>query len=518
MFRSRWAVTAVACVAVAALVSSCGSSDSSAAAGQGEVDTSATLSVGLTQAVNTLDPHMATSDLASFRFGLNNIYDRLFTVDHEGEARGMLVTDWIYSDDGSRVVFTLREDASFRDGTPLDAAVVKANLDRARTLESPVVNRSLSAISEVTATGPYEVTAALNEPTNQLPYTLAGVAGLIMNPVLFENGDPGMTTDGSGAYSVESWAPGEKLVLVRDRDDYWDADAAKPARIEYTGIPDFQAFTNAVAGGQIDIGQFQPGNVAAVEGRNGLVTVPVDSGVGMEIAINRDAKPLDDLRVRQALNHALDRDMITEALYPDSRVRWQFAPEGLPGFDESLEEIYPYDPEKAKALLAEAGHPDGIDLGEVAVSSATTPGLVDVIQEQFAASGIRFEPRVLDGVEVYTQFASGTFPMLIAFSSYGLSLPAGLNTRAGATQNPAGTTPEYDALLDQVTDSTRTDDERSASAVDLNRYLTEDAWGVPIVWITYPWVMSDKVGNFSTEMDYATSWGPFDLRYLTVTE
>ncbi|TWH18028.1 peptide/nickel transport system substrate-binding protein [Rhodococcus rhodochrous J45] len=518
MFRSRWAVTTVACVAVAALVSSCGSSESSAAAGQGAVDTNATLSVGWTQAVTTLDPHMATSDLASFRFGLNNIYDRLFTVDYEGKPDGMLVTDWTYNDDGSRLVLTLREDASFRDGTPLDAAVVKANLDRARTLESPVVKRSLSAISEVSATGPYEVTIALGKPTDQLPYLLAGVAGLIMNPPLFESGDPSTTADGSGAYSIESWAPGEKLVLVRDRDDYWDADAAKPARIEHTGIPDFQAFTNAVAGGQIDIGQFQPGNVAAVEGRDGLVTVPVEHGVGMEIAINRNAKPLEDLRVRQALNHALDRETITEALYPGSRVRWQFVPEGLAGFDESLEDIYPYDPEKAKALLAEAGYPNGIDLGEIAVSSATTPGMVDVVQEQFAAAGIRFEPRVLDGVEVYTQFASGRYPLLIGFSSAGISFAAGLNTRIGPTQNPAGTTPEYDTLIAEVTDSRRTEDERTASKVELNKYLTEEAWGVPVVWVTYPWVMSDKVGNFSTEMDYATTWGPYDLRYLTVTE
>jgi peptide/nickel transport system substrate-binding protein len=474
--------------------------------------------VGLTQAVSTLDPHMATSDLASFRFGLNLVYDRLFTVDHEGKAHGMLVTDWTYRGDGSQLVFTLREDASFRDGSALDAHVVKANLDRARTLESPVVKRSLSAISEVTASAPYEVTISLSTPTDQLPYVFAGVAGLIMNPALFAKGDPGNTADGSGAYRIESWAPGEKLVLVRDRDDYWDADAAAPARVEYTGIPDFQAYTNAVAGGQIDIGQFQPGNVAAVEGRRGLVTVPVDSGVGMELAINRDAEPLDDLRVRQALNHALDRPTITEALYPGSRVRWQFAPEGLPGFDQSLEEIYPYDPEKAKALLAEAGHPNGIDLGEVAVSSATTPGLVDVIQEQFAASGIRFAPRVLDGVEVYSQFATGRYPMMIAFGSYGISFAAGLNSRAGKTQNPAGTTPEYDALLTAATDPRRAENERAAGTIELNKYLTEEAWGVPIVWITYPWVMSDKVGNFSTEMDYATTWGPFDLRYLTMTE
>lgn len=520
MLRSRWAIHAVACVAVAGLVSSCGTSDSSSNSGtrNGTVDTNATLSVGWTQAVKTLDPHMATADLASFRFGLNNIYDRLFTVDNAGKVGGKLVTKWAFNDDGTQLVFSLREDASFRDGSPLDASVVKVNLDRARTLDSPIVKRSLSAIADVTVSGPYEVTITMTRPTDQLPYALAGSAGLIMSRSLIDNGNPAATADGSGAYRVESWAPGEKIVLVRDREDYWDTEAAKPARIEHTGIPDFQAFTNAVAGGQIDIGQFQPGNVAVTEGRSGLVTIPVEGGIGMEIAINRGAKPLDDVRVRQALNHALDRQTITDALYPGSRVRWQYAPEGLPGFDPSLENVYAYDVEKAKVLLAEAGHPNGIDLGEVAVSATATPGLADVAQEQFAKAGIRFEPRVLESIDVYSQFASGKFPLMIGFTSYGISFASGLNSRTAPSQNPAGTTPEYDALFAKVTDSRRTDDERSASAIELNKYLTEQAWGVPIEWTTYAWVMSEKVGNFSSDMDYSSTWGPVDLRYLTITE
>lgn len=131
----------------------------------------------------------------------------------------------------------------------------------------------MEPVTEVAASAPYEVTLTLSSPTDLMPYQLAGMSGMIMHPDLIANADPNMEANGSGAYSVESWAPGEKLVLVRDRDDYWDADAAQVARIEHTAIADFQAFTNAVAGGQIDIGQFQPGNVAAVEGRQGLNTV-----------------------------------------------------------------------------------------------------------------------------------------------------------------------------------------------------------------------------------------------------
>lgn len=131
---------------------------------------------------------------------------------------------------------------------------------------------------------------------------------MMMHPDLVANGDPATEPNGSGAYSVESYAPQERLTLVRDREDYWDADAAQLAGLEYIVIPDFQAYTNALAGGQIDIGSFQPGNVAALEGRDGLTTVPVLQGTGVELYFNTGKEPLDDIRVRRAINHAYDRE------------------------------------------------------------------------------------------------------------------------------------------------------------------------------------------------------------------
>ncbi len=516
MVRRRWCLVLAVVAAVGVMGTGCASSGDSPGTDR-EVDTSATLRAGWTQGITSLDPHMATSEVASFLFGLNSIYDRLFTINSAGEVEGMLVDSWEYSTDGRQLSLQLREDATFRDGTQLGAQVVKVNLDRARTLDSPVVKRSMAPVTEVQANGPYEVTLHLVSPTNLMPYQLAGMSGFIMHPDLIANGDPGTETNGSGAYSVESWAPGEKLVLVRDRDDYWDKDAAQVARIEHTAIADFQAYTNAVAGGQIDIGQFQPGTIASVEGRRGLNTVPVPMGIGTELMLNRDIGPLTDVRVRQALNYAIDREAITEALYPGSDARWQYSRDGLPAFDSGLEGRYAYDPAKAKALLAEAGYPVGIDLGEVIISNATTPGVADVLKEQFGQAGIRFEPQVLDGIEGITTFAGGGSPAYLNFTSYGLGFAGGMVTRSGATQNPAGTTPDYDQLFADATDTRRSAEEREASAVELNDYLVEEAWGVPLTWVTYPWVMSDRVGNFSADTDYATTWGPYDFRYLTIS-
>ncbi|MFF0817242.1 ABC transporter substrate-binding protein [Rhodococcus sp. NPDC003318] len=516
MIRQR-TIRAVAALLAVGLLAACGGTDSGSA-GSGAPNTEATLRTGFTTAPQTLDPHMATSEIVSFRFGLNMIYDRLFTVKSDGTVEGMLVKNFGYSEDGRSLILDLREDVTFRDGTPLDGKVVKANLDRARTLDSPSVKARMKPVVDVAVTGPYQVTLALAQPTDVVPFILAEMAGFIMHPDLIANGNPATETNGSGAYSVESFAPGERLVVVRDRTDYWDADAAKVARIEYQAIPDTQAFANAMAGHQLDLGLLVPGTAAALEGRKGLVNVDIPSGTGVELFLNRNTAPLDDVRVRQAINYAYNREEIVEALFPGSEARYQYSRAGLPGYDASLEGVYSFDTAKAKKLLAEAGHPNGIDLGQVIVISTVTPGVADVLQEQFAQAGIKMTPVVKDGLEGPQSFSRGDASAMVQVSTMGTGFTAGSGYRWGPRTNPAGVTPEYEKLLADATDPRRSAEERDASAVELNRYLVEEAWGAPVTWTTAPWVMSDKVGHFSTDMDYAKTIGPYDPRYLTVSD
>lgn len=91
------------------------------------------------------------------------------------------MTDWSYSDDGLALNLVLREDVAFRDGTPLDAAAVKASLDRARTLDTPVVSKRMAPVTAVDVTAPYEVRLTLDSPTPTIPYVLAECAGFIMH-------------------------------------------------------------------------------------------------------------------------------------------------------------------------------------------------------------------------------------------------------------------------------------------------------------------------------------------------
>lgn len=478
------------------------------------MDPNATLRVGYGVAPTSLDPHAATSEVVSFRFGLHLVYDRLFTITSKGEVKGMLVTSWEYSDDGQALTMRLRDDVTFRDGTPLDAEVVRANLDRVRGMSSAAGTR-LRAVSGVEVTGPYEVRLTLASPTQAIPYVLADVAGFILHPRLIANGDPATTADGSGAYRVESFTPGESLTLVRDRHDYWDPEAAKIARFEFTAITDQQAYTNAIAAGQIDIGQFQPQNVAALQGREGLVMVLVPQGIGLEFFLNHNVAPLDRLEVRQAINHAYDRTAIAEVLFPGSEPKWQYTRRGLPGFDEQLEGVYPYDRDRAKQLLAQAGYPDGVHIGTVLVSSAVGPQVADVLREQLGQVGISFDPIVVDQLQIFSQWSSGSAAGMLNFTP-AINEPVSTAVSRWEARQPRGATdvPEYLELKAAAARPGLTAEEREAAARRLNAYGVEQAWGAPLVWINYPWVMTDRLHGFSVDMDYATTSGPYDFRYL----
>jgi peptide/nickel transport system substrate-binding protein len=512
--RRPWRTVVVAALA-AALLAACGGGGGGGAAAAGPPDPAASLRAGWTVGPTHLDPHMAQSEVAWFRFGFTSVYDRLFTVTAAGEAKGMLVEDFDYAPDGLGLNLTLRQGVTFRDGKALDAAAVKVNLDRARTLQSPAVKSRMTPVTDVTVTGPYTLTLTLDRPTPAIPYVLADMAGFIMHPDLIANGDPATTVNGSGAYSVESFTPGQSLVLVRDRDDYWDSDAAKVAKIEHRVIGDFQAFSNALAGGQIDIGQFQPNNVASIEGRPGLATVPVPQGISSDFMFNRDIAPMNDVNVRKAINLALDREAITQALYPGSQAKYQYYREGLPGYDPTIKPT-PRDVEGAKALLAQSGLTGGVDLGEILVSTAVTKGLIEVVQQQLLEAGIRMTPVSVDAIQIFSRYAEGKSAGLVQFSQTGTEPSAGASAVWGRQLNPAGTTPEFDALLAAAADNRKTPEERSVGYQAFQHYLLDEAWSAPITFITYPWVMSERLGGFSAQMDYATTIGPYDFRYLTM--
>lgn len=173
----------------------------------GATDRNAVVRVGLATLPTQLDPHNSTVEAVDFRI-LNLVYDRLLTIESDGSIGPMLATAWEYGADGRSLTLTLRKGVSFRDGTPLDAAAVVANLERARTAGSAISSR-LTNVAGVAEIAPNQVRIDLKAHTTEIPAALAQNAGLIMNPKLFESGNPAAVVDGSGPYLVEELQPGD---------------------------------------------------------------------------------------------------------------------------------------------------------------------------------------------------------------------------------------------------------------------------------------------------------------------
>jgi peptide/nickel transport system substrate-binding protein len=511
-------------VLVALLVglAACGSDSASESnqSGSGEVDREATARIGWASLPSQLDPHSAVSEPIEFRT-LNLIYDRLLTINADGSIGPMVATEWAYAEDGMALNLTLREDVQFHDGSPLDAAAVVANIERVRTLPN-ATGISLTNVVSAEATGPYAVRIGLKAPTTEVPAALASNAGMIINPSLLATGDPSATTDGSGPYVLDEFVPSVSMALKRadDVDEYWDADAAQVARFEFTEFSDPTATTNALRSGQIDFAEITSAErVEELQSQidSGDFDVVYAGATFTTFYLDRTQAPLDDLEVRAAMNQAIDRETLTDTFFPGSEAAVQSFPEAEPWFNSEVGDPYPFDPEAARERLADAGYPDGIDLGVVMVSNALPDGVAPAVQAMLADAGMTVELQVVDAAQISTAQTERAAPMFIHFSGHRGTPSTNIARRVAPRLNPAGTTPEYDALFAAANDNRLPADEQEAGWQDVSGYLAEEAWFVPLVHQRYANVFDSAIVGVSEKSSYATTLGLYDLRYLAVT-
>lgn len=319
-----------------------------------------------------------------------NLFEGLTRIDENGTVRPALAARWTISDDGLTYSFTLREGAVFHDGTTLDSADVKFSLDRARAADSTNAQKGLfEPIDSVETPDAQTVVVRLTRPEGLLLWNLGWGDAVIVAP---ESAETNKTRPiGTGPFRFVEWRKGDSVTLER-RDDYWGpAPALKTVVFKFVSDPSAQVA--ALLAGDIDAIP----NVGAPESlerfkADSRFAVRVGSTEGETIlAINSRRKPLDDIRVRRAISHAIDRRAIIDgAMFGyGTPIGSHFAPHH-PAY-VNLTGLYPYDPAKAKALLAEAGHADGFD----AVMKLPPPSYArrggEIIAAQLAEVGIRVE-------------------------------------------------------------------------------------------------------------------------------
>lgn len=361
-----------------------------------------------------LDPHLTNA--TSTRNMLENVYDTLVMFDSSGRIVPGLAESWEISDDGLRWTFTLRQGVVFHDGTPLSASDVAFSINRIRDPEvgSPRA-ASFAAVESVEAVDDTSVLITLSEPFSPLLAILAFSTNVILSEaVLTEHGDAQEVVIGTGPFEFVEYLPQTRLVLERNA-EYWGVDEdGNPLPyldgITFVFYPDPAARTTAIQTGSVDFIEYVPAaDVSVLEADPSVEVVGGLSANFRSLYLNMTEPPLDDVRVRQAIAHAIDEQEVVDlALFGAGGI--VATGTTIPAGNYYAIESSPYtgrDLERARELLAEAGLENGFDL-ELYVTS-TYDFLRDpaeVIQSHLADLNIRvsisaedwgvYLPRVLE--------------------------------------------------------------------------------------------------------------------------
>ncbi|MDF1717995.1 MAG: ABC transporter substrate-binding protein [Antarcticimicrobium sp.] len=317
----------------------------------------------ITVALQLEPPHLDPTSAAAGAIDsvlYSNVFEGLTRFMGDGSVVPGLAESWDISDDGLSYTFHLHDGVMFHDGTTMDAEDVKFSLDRARAEDSANAQKALFAgIAEVTVVDPLTVTVTLSEPNGSFLFNMAWGDAVIVAPESIEGIK--QTPVGTGAFRFSEWVQGDKIVLEKNA-DYWGTPA-KLDEATFKFISDPTAAFAAVMAEDVDVfsGFPAPENLPQFEA-DPRFQVLVGSTEGETIlSTNNKQPPFDNVKVREAVAHAIDRQAIIDgAMFGyGTPIGTHFAPHNPAYVDLTGQSAF--DPELSKKLLAEAGLPDGFE-------------------------------------------------------------------------------------------------------------------------------------------------------------
>jgi peptide/nickel transport system substrate-binding protein len=345
-----------------------------------------------------LDPH-DVSDSPSATV-LSHVFETLFDLTPEGEIVPHLAESYEVSDDGTVWTLHLRQDVTFHDGTPFNAEAVKVNLDRFLNPEVPVVFRFLlTRIQSVEVTGEYSVQITLSTPFAPFLAHLTHNTVSMISPAALEQytlEELSETAVGTGPFTVESWQRGERITLARF-DDYW-GELPGVERVSFLTVPEGTTRMALVESGEAHVAtRVPPPDVPRLNAHPEITVENVSSVRTIYIYFNHTMEPFTDRRVRQAINHAVDKELIAEFVFGGA-VRPSDAPLPPGVFGYTPVGFYEYNPERARELLAEAGYPNGFNTTLYCPSGRYLQDIqtCEAIQPQLAEVGINAEIETME--------------------------------------------------------------------------------------------------------------------------
>ena len=383
-------------LALATLTGCGGSGDSS--------ETRTDLNYALSAEPNSLDP-MAIAMMSTFTVTYA-IYDNLVEADENGEYVPSLAEDYEVSDDETEYTFYLRQDVKFHDGTQMTADDVVYSINR--TIEKGWAADMVSAIDTVEKVDDYTVKLILSKPFGGMIGSLASPYFSIMSQAYAEeNGEDAVEREpmGTGAYKFVEWVSGDHITVEANEDYFGGAPSIKT--ITFRPITDKNTGLVALHAGETDVFlNINNSDIEVVESDDNLAFYSTDLAAVLSLNMNIEVEPLDDVKVRQAINYAINRDnVITGALEGNGTPANSPISPTCDGYSDQVEG-YTYDPDRAKELLQEAGY-DSLDLHLKIKEDSKLQKVAQVVQSDLKEVGINVEIDILEAgaytTDVYTE-------------------------------------------------------------------------------------------------------------------
>jgi len=437
----------------------------------------------------TLDPADPQNNSSYSHEVLMALYDGLVRMDDAGIPGAGLAESWTRNGDLTEITLKLRHGVLFHDGTPFNAEAVRINLERNMALArraGGTVYEAMNLIAAMELQGDDTVRLKLKAPNGQIEYWFGSTAGFMVSPTALQNGVTGNALQGigTGPYRLKSFEPNVRTILTRN-DAYWGGTDGRPSGFEHHYVPDGRARLNALRSGQANIAQIDARQIP--EARDaGLTIQVVEKNAFWDIYPNLAKGSLSDVRVRQAIMYAIDREAIADALtFGSGRATRQYWSSQSPYYVKELESRYPYDPAKAKALLAEAGLKNGFELTQLLLNNSEYRQIAEALQAMLSEVGIKVKFDVVDvsqfplffkqpprGDMLMARYGGRSDPVQTMFELVG----------TGGSYAPGGSaSPEIDRLLNQARGIAATDPKRVAIMQQLSIVVADTAATLPII-------------------------------------
>lgn len=459
-----------------------------------------TLTIGLAQEPLVVDP-IRTGSFTERQFGVP-VYESLFDIDEKGQAVPFLAESYDISSDVKTYRVKLRKGIKFHDGTPLDAAAVVANLERTRNPANACrCLTTLQDVESVKAVDDLTVEFKLNVPNAAFLTVLADAPGIMVSPTAFRSNpsEIGLKPVGTGPFKYSEWVRNSRMVFVRNP-DYWVAGKPYLDSVVLRGIQNTETMQAAFLSGQSDMVLQASYRFVAQMKKDAKYVVLQPGGFGYDgLYMNFAEPPFDDVRVRKAVAHALDRELLQRTLmFGIPKLGYSPFGPGMAAVHQPVPNYPAYDLAKAKELVASYGKPVAFTL--TYNNSPATQQLAQSLQEMVGLAGMKMELQPVDQNRIVQNMSSKQYVASL-YRFTGRADPNS-NTYTFYHSKFADVTPsqnyghyknpKVDELLEQGR-ATLDPAKRKAIYGEVAKHLAED---LPIAYLFYPadtMVLSKKV-------------------------